>query len=57
MDNPETQATLGIQDIERRKPRDTGNIRHTRQNEDNPETLATLGIQDRTKTTQRHWQH
>ena len=62
MDNPETQATLGIQDIERRQPRDTGNIRHTRHRTKKPrdtgnirhtihrtkttQTLATLGIQD-----------
>jgi hypothetical protein len=42
MDNPETQATLAIQDTGLRQSRDTSNIGHTRL---------------RTKTIQRHRQH
>ena len=42
MDNPETQATLAIQDTGLRQSRDTDNIGHTRH---------------RTKTIQRHRQH
>jgi hypothetical protein len=40
--NPETLATLIIQEIWRKQSRDTGNIGHTR---------------DMTKTIQKHWQH
>ena len=47
MDNPETLATLGTQEIRQRPiQRHWQHWAHKKHDKDNPETLATLGTQE-----------
>ena len=54
MDNPETLATLDIQDTGQRQSRDTGNIRHTRHRTKTNKTQNTTQKTEKMSNTDPH---